>query len=177
MGVDERLIQASTNSDLEATTEGGFQSQLDPTASALEDEIERQSDLLDQSIQLSAKAKVALIRRLMSHLEVDYIQSIVEFGLREIGDRHRHRAAASAIVEHNTRLLLKKDYSYQARGLAEPTQYFVYLRRRKPKLDRYIGTLFHVPQGCALSYFLDAEERLIFNPPAQYFSTTRQQKS
>ncbi len=169
VGVDERLIQAAIKSDLEAVTEGGFQSQLGPQETTPEDELERQADLLDQSIQLPAKAKVALIRRLMSHLEADNIQTIVEFGLREIGDRHRRGVAASALVEHNTRLLLKKDYSYQTRGLDEPTQYFVYLRRRKPKLDRYIGTLFHVPQGCVLSYFLDAEERLIFNPPHNVF--------
>jgi hypothetical protein len=64
---------------------------------------------------------------------------------------------------------LKKDYSYQERGLSEPTQYYVYLRRRQPKLDRYIGTLFYVPQGCTLSYFLDAEGRIVFNPPHNLF--------
>ncbi len=169
VGVDERLIQAAIKSDVEAVTERVFQNTLDPAETILEDDLERQADLLDHAIQLPAKAKVALIRRLISQLEADNIQTIVEFGLREIGDRHRHGVAASAPVEHNTRLLLKKDYSYQARGLTEPTQYFVYLRRRKPKLDRYIGTLFHLPQGCALSYFLDAEERLIFNPPHNVF--------
>ena len=166
-GVDERIVQATIKSDVETVTEGGFQSALDAEAT-LEDDL-RQADLLDRAVQLPAKAKVALIRRLVSQLEADSIQTVVEFGLREIGDRHRHRVATSASVEHNTRLLLKKDYSYQARGLNEPTQYFVYLRRRKPKLDRYIGTLFHVPQGCTLSYFLDAEERLIFSPPHNVF--------
>ena len=169
VGVDERLIQAMIKPDAEAVTERGFQNTLDLAEIPLENDLERQADLLDHTIQLPVKAKVALIRRLISQLETDNIQTIVEFGLREIGDRHRHGAAASASVEHNTRLLLKKDYSYQTRGLTEPTQYFVYLRRRKPKLDRYIGTLFHVPQGCALSYFLDAEERLIFNPPHNIF--------
>ena len=154
---------------LRRSTERGFQSALAPIEATLEDDLERQTDLLDLVIRLPAKAKVALIRRLISQLEADNIQSIVEFGLKEIGDRHRYGVAASAPVEHNTHLLLKKDYSYQARGLNEPTQYFVYLRRRKPKLDRYIGTLFHVPQGCALSYFLGAEERLIFNPPHNVF--------
>ena len=169
VGVDERLIQATIKSDVEAVTERVFQSALDPAETTLEDDIEHRADLLDPVTQLPAKAKVALIRRLISQLEADHIQTIVEFGLKEIGDRHRYGVAASAPVDRNTHLLLKKDYSYQARGLNEPTQYFVYLRRRKPKLDRYIGTLFHVPQGCALSYFLDAEERLIFRPPHNVF--------
>lgn len=169
VGIGERLIQTTIASESEAVTEKPLQTALEPLNLALEDDLEHQSDLLDLAIQLPAKAKVALIRRLMSQLEPDHIQTVVESGLREIGDRHRKGLAASTSVEHNTRLLLKKDYSYQARGLNEPTQYFVYLRRRKPKLDRYIGTLFHVPQGCALSYFLDAEERLIFNPPHNVF--------
>ncbi|MBD2020181.1 hypothetical protein H6F43_08275 [Leptolyngbya sp. FACHB-36] len=134
---------------------------------ALEDS-ECRADLLDQAIQLQPKAKVALIRKLISQLETESIQTVLEFGLREIGDRHR-RSTPSATVSHNTRLLLKKDYSYHARGLSEPTQYYVYLRRRKPKLDRYIGTLFYIPQGCVLSYFLDAEGRIIFNPPHNVF--------
>jgi hypothetical protein len=168
VGVDERLIQATIAPEVE-TAEGFLQIALAQVEVTSEDDSERQTDLLDQAIRLPAKAKVALIRRLISQLEPDNIQAIVEFGLREIGDRHRQGTPASVPVDHNTRLLLKKDYSYQARGLNEPTQYFVYLRRRKPKLDRYIGTLFHVPQGCALSYFLDAEERLIFNPPHNVF--------
>ncbi len=168
-GIGKWLGQTAIASESNEAPEKLLQTGLDPLDLALEDNLEHQGDLLDRVIQLPAKAKVALIRRLMSQLEPDHIQTVVESGLREIGDRHRPGLAASNSVEHNTRLLLKKDYSYQARGLTEPTQYFVYLRRRKPKLDRYIGTLFHVPQGCALSYFLDAEERLIFNPPHNVF--------
>ncbi|KAM3108019.1 hypothetical protein [Phormidesmis sp. 146-33] len=168
LGVDERLIQATIVPEVE-TAEGLLQIALAQVEGTSEEDSERQTDLLDQAVQLPAKAKVALIRRLISQLEPAHIQAIVEFGLREIGDRHRQVTPASPPVDHNTRLLLKKDYSYQARGLDQPTQYFVYLRRRKPKLDRYIGTLFHVPQGCTLSYFLDAEERLIFNPPHNVF--------
>lgn len=126
-----------------------------------------EADLSEQSSQLQPKAKVALIRKLIAQLETDQIQTILEFGLREIGDRHRRKAASS--VDQNTRLLLKKDYSYQDRGLTEPTQYYVYLRRRKPKLDRYIGALFYIPQGCTLSYFMDAEGRIVFNPPHNVF--------
>ncbi len=164
VGSSERLSQPTI-----LASEERPQTTLEPLGLAPEDDLKHQGNLLDLAIQLSPKAKVALIRKLMSQLEPDHIQTVVESGLREIGDRHRNGLAASTSVEHNTRLLLKKDYSYQARGLNEPTQYFVYLRRRKPKLDRYIGTLFHVPQGCALSYFLDAEERLIFNPPHNVF--------
>ncbi|MBW4580768.1 MAG: hypothetical protein KME42_14475 [Tildeniella nuda ZEHNDER 1965/U140] len=122
--------------------------------------------VLDRVSQLKAKAKVALIRQLMTQLEADHIQTILEFGLREIGDRHRRGVSSE---NHNTRLLLKKDYSYQDRGLNEPTQYYVYLRRRKPKLDRYIGTLFYVSQGCTLDYFMDVEGRMVFKPPHNVF--------
>ncbi|XHX78632.1 MAG: hypothetical protein RBJ76_01480 [Stenomitos frigidus ULC029] len=115
--------------------------------------------------QLKATAKVALIRRLMTQLQTDQIQTILEFGLREIGDRHRRSIAPT----QQTRLLLKKDYGYQNKGLSDPNQYYVYLRRRKPKLDRYIGTLFYVPQGCTLDYFLDAEGRLVFSSPHNVF--------
>lgn len=122
--------------------------------------------VIDQVSQLKATAKVALMRRLITQLKTDHIQTILEFGLREIGDRHRRGTVSS---EQNTRLVLKKDYSYQERSLSEPNQYYVYLRRRKPKLDRYIGTLFYVPQGCTLDYFLDIEGRMVFSPPHNVF--------
>jgi hypothetical protein len=163
---DQQLVEATIKPEVDAANEELLQTALDSETLLLESDRASGSALLESATQLSAKAKVALIRKLISQLEPDNIQAIVEFGLKEIGNRHRHSAAS---VEHNTRLLLKKDYSYQNRGLSEPTQYFVYLRRRKPKLDRYIGALFHVPQGCALSYFLDTEERLIFNPPRNVF--------
>ncbi|GAP95539.1 hypothetical protein [Leptolyngbya sp. NIES-2104] len=159
--IEERLTNATIKPEVDAANEELLQSGLDA-----EDSTSNSTALLSQAAQLSPKAKVALIRKLIAQLESDHIQAIVEFGLKEIGSRHRPGTSA---IEHNTRLLLKKDYSYQTRGLTEPTQYFVYLRRRKPKLDRYIGALFHVPQGCTLSYFLDTEERLIFNPPYNVF--------
>lgn len=134
--------------------------------SPLADDLADVDGVLDHVNQLRAKAKVALIRRLLTQLDADHIQTILEFGLREIGDRHRRGTSSE---NHNTRLLLKKDYSYQDRGLSEPTQYYVYLRRRKPKLDRYIGTLFYVPQGCTLDYFLDIEGRMVFKPPHNVF--------
>jgi hypothetical protein len=124
--------------------------------------------VLEQASCLTVRAKVVLIRKLMAQLETDQIQTVLECGLREIGERQQ-RGTTSVGETHNTRLLLKKDYSYQDRGLSQPTQYYVYLRRRKPKLDRYIGTLFYIPQGCALSYFLDAEGRIVFNPPYNVF--------
>jgi hypothetical protein len=167
--INERLIQATIKKpDVDVPTEELLQFSLDSKKSILEDDPECPIDLIHYVSRLSVKSKVGLIRRLMSQLEPTMVQTVVEFGLKEIADSHRH-STQSTSVEHNTRLVLKKDYSYRTRGLSEPTQYFVYLRRRKPKLDRYIGALFHVPQGCALSYFLDAEERLIFNPPNNVF--------
>lgn len=163
--VDERLIEATIKPEVDANQEL-LQTELDPKDLMSECDRASESDLLKSTTQLSPKAKIALIQKLISQLEPDSVQAVVEFGLKEIANHHRRHVSS---VEHNTRLLLKKDYSYQARGLSEPTQYFVYLRRRKPKLDRYIGALFHVPQGCALSYFLDTEERLIFNPPHNVF--------
>jgi hypothetical protein len=137
-------------------------------ASEVDNALAGDTDLVASLSKLPAKAKAALVRKLITQLETNHIQTILEFGLREIGDRDRHKAGTPAPT-HNTRLLLKKDYSYQERGLTEPTQYYVYLRRRKPKLDRYIGALFYIPSGCTLSYFLDAEERIVFNPPHNTF--------
>ncbi|PSB28382.1 hypothetical protein [Stenomitos frigidus] len=160
------LVQSIPQPDVKALTEPFSQAKLFEADSALADDLAAADSVLDHVSQLKAKAKVALIRRLLTQLEADHIQTILEFGLREIGDRHRRGVSSE---NHNTRLLLKKDYSYQDRGLNEPTQYYVYLRRRKPKLDRYIGTLFYVPQGCALDYFLDVEGRMVFKPPHNVF--------
>jgi hypothetical protein len=128
------------------------------------------TDMLAQVNQLKADAKLALVYELISDLEAEQIQSLVEFAQREITERQRPAVASSlSVPDRKTRLLLKKDYSYQNRGLSEPNQYYVYLRRRKPKLDRYIGTLFYVPQGCTLSYFPDEEGRVLFRPPHNVF--------
>lgn len=140
---------------------------LDPLTAS---EVASASDpnaVLTRLSQLPSRTKVALVRQLITQLETNHVQAILEFGLQEIADRDRH--SVDPTVNHNTRLLLKKDYSYQERGLEEPTQYYVYLRRRKPKLDRYIGALFYVSTGCTLSYFLDAAERITFNPPHNIF--------
>lgn len=116
--------------------------------------------------QLDSRSKMALVRKLITHLDTEQIKSVLEFSLREIGNRH---SQGSSSIKANTRLLLKKDYSYQAQNLQHPTQYYVYLRRRNPKLDRYIGTLFYIAQGCTLSYFLDASGSIVFNPPHNIF--------
>lgn len=170
--VDERLAQ----SILEQKTETAISllRQMERSSSVERPEAVIESDrityhaaILEQASQLDVDARVALIRRLITHLELEQIQSILEFGQREIAERQRKSKTTS--VDRQTRLLLKKDYSYQSRGLNEPNQYYVYLRRRKPKLDRYIGTLFYVPQGCTLSYSLDADGRIIFEPPHNVF--------
>lgn len=163
----ERQAKTAVEQAVEDATEC-FHSVLSTSNSASDCELEGRAELLAQAMQLQPKDKVTLVRKLVSQLGTDHIQAILEFGLREIGERHRQGPTAAS-TEHNTRLLLKKDYSYQTRGLIEPEQYYVYLRRRKPKLDRYIGTLFYIPQGCALSYFVDAAGRIIFNPPHNVF--------
>jgi hypothetical protein len=129
-------------------------------------ELMQYSEMLAQVSQLGTEAKVALIRQLVSDLDAEQIQLLLEFIQREIAERH---VSAATSVDRQTRLLLKKDYSYQQHGLSEPNQYYVYLRRRKPKLDRYIGTLFYVPQGCTLSYSTDAEGNIAFHPPHNVF--------
>ena len=163
--VNERDIQSIPLADMKVVTEQLGSSLLSEADDSLVEDLAA-TGIIDQVSQLKATAKVALIRRLLTQLKTDHIQTVLEFGLREIGDRYRR---GSVGTEHNTRLLLKKDYSYQDRGLSEPNQYYVYLRRRKPKLDRYIGTLLYVPQGCALDYFLDVEGRMVFNPPHNVF--------
>jgi hypothetical protein len=164
--VSEELAQSLPHQEEQAVIVPCSQAILSPAESALANDLVDADGMLAHVSQLKAKAKVALIHRLLTQLEADQIQTILEFGLREIGDRHRRGTSSE---NHNTRLLLKKDYSYQDRGLSEPTQYYVYLRRRKPKLDRYIGTLFYVPQGCTLDYFLDVEGRMVFKPPHNVF--------
>jgi len=164
----ERLVPTTLKQEVEAITGQFRQVELSQADRFLGDALSGSAKMLEPISQLEANAKVALIRALLTQLEPEHIQAIVEFGLREIGDRH-HPEVLSALVNHNTRLLLKKDYSYQDRGLSHPTQYYVYLRRRKPKLDRYIGALFYIPQGCTLSYRLDAEGRIIFNSPHNVF--------
>ncbi len=161
----QSLPQAEVKAEAKALTES-FDSSLSFEADvSLPEDLTVAGGIIDQINQLKPTAKVALVRRLITQLQTDQIQTILECGLREIGDRHRRGIAPT----QNTRLLLKKDYSYQDRGLSDPNQYYVYLRRRKPKLDRYIGTLFYIPQGCTLDYFLDAEGRLVFNPPHNVF--------
>jgi hypothetical protein len=168
LDADQTSVQAPSEQENEAESEQGILVNFSKVDVVLGTDLAGDSDVLDQAVQLPTKSKVALIRKLITQLETDHIQSILEFGLREIGDRHR-RGILSASVSHNTRLLLKKDYSYQERGLTQPTQYYVYLRRRKPKLDRYIGALFYIPEGCTLDYFLNAEGQIVFKPPHNLF--------
>lgn len=118
--------------------------------------------------QLRAEEKLAFIRELLPQLSVLELRSLIELAQQEISDRQRQTNTPTAAPI--TRLLLKKDYTYQSRGLKEPTQYFVYLRRAKPKLDRYIGTLFYIPTGCTLAYSRDTEGRILFNPPHNIFA-------
>lgn len=164
----EGLVQASLSEEFESVNEPFSSTDSSGTNVTLDSDAECSPDLLNLALRLQPKAKVALIRKLITQLETDQIHSILESGLKEIGNRYR-RGSSSAVINHNTRLVLKKDYSFQERGLDEPSQYYVYLRRRKPKLDRYIGALFYIPGGCTLSYFLDAEGRIVFNPPSNIF--------
>lgn len=164
---DERLAQAILGQPNEAASAPFHQAQppesIDPVVNSF---VEQHSELFAQIEQLQVEAKVALICKLMSNLDAHQIQAILEFGQREV---RAPRSRAAVKDSRQTRLLLKKDYTYQERGLSQPTQYYVYLRRRKPKLDRYIGTLFYVPQGCTLSYQLDAEGRILFDSSQNVF--------
>lgn len=171
--VDERLAQAMLERKVETAISLLRQTEHSPGLECSEaakldsDRIAPHTVVLDQANQLDVDAKVALIRRLITHLENEQIQELLEYGQRQIAERQRQSSVA--VASRQTRLLLKKDYSYQSRGLSQPNQYYVYLRRRKPKLDRYIGTLFYIPQGCTLSYFPDAEGRIIFDSPHNIF--------
>lgn len=166
--VDERLAQAILEERVEAAIHLIQQSELPEEDASLDKSLISLVELIEQASQLEGHAKVVLIRRLLTQLEASQIETILEFGQRKLAEQP-HPPAPSTPVHRKTRLLLKKDYTYQNRGLSEPTQYYVYLRRRKPKLDRYIGTLFYIAQGCTLSYFPDAEGRIVFQPPHNIF--------
>ncbi|HEY9658762.1 MAG TPA: hypothetical protein V6C65_09950 [Allocoleopsis sp.] len=133
----------------------------------LETVLAEHNGVLNQLTQLEANVKIALIGTLMAQLNTEQLQVVLALGQQYL-DKYQRRSPSSD-ANRQTRLLLKKDYTYQERGLSEPTQYYVYLRRRKPKLDRYIGTLFYLPQGCTLSYNLDEEGRVLFQPPNNVF--------
>ncbi|WP_088888822.1 hypothetical protein [Leptolyngbya ohadii] len=122
--------------------------------------------LLSQLVSLPPEIKVALMHHWMNQLSQEQLHALVSFGQQQLTSVAESLPAS---VERQTRLVLKKDYSYQEQGLSQPTQYYVYLRRRKPKLDRYIGTLFYVPQGCTLSYKINAEGQVLFLPPHNLF--------
>ncbi|MBD3881835.1 hypothetical protein IFO70_08725 [Phormidium tenue FACHB-886] len=162
----QHKAKQKTERVLERKIEISTFNQAEP-ADAIDSKLPLHSEAFNKVSQLEVKAQVALIHRLISQLETDQIQSILEFGQQELTERRR---CATAIAEsRQTRLLLKKDYSYQNQGLSEPTQYYVYLRRRNPKLDRYIGTLFYVPKGCMLSYSLNAKGQVCFNDSDNVF--------
>jgi hypothetical protein len=166
LSIDDRSMESTFKQTMGAETDPFRLTKSSEAESAPEVELAGKANIIEQVSQLPTRGKVALIRKLMTQLETEQIQSVVEFGLREVSDRDRRNLSTTT---HHTRLLLKKDYSYQDRGLSAPTQYYVYLRRRKSKLDRYIGALFYIPQGCTLSYSLDAQERITFNPPYNIF--------
>ncbi|MDX2229180.1 MAG: hypothetical protein NW220_06065 [Leptolyngbyaceae cyanobacterium bins.349] len=128
-------------------------------------------EIRDRLHHLTPQDTVLLIQQCMTRLQPEQLQTIVEFGQQELANRQSY-SLLSPPIPRETSLLLKKDYSYQDRGLSEPTQYYVYLRRRKPKLDRYIGTLFYVPQGCTLTYVTEATGRILFQPPHNVFHLT-----
>ncbi len=163
----ERLDRAMRGGSGEAAFHPLLTTQpVPPQLAGLEDE---HAAIFAQVSQLAAPAQLALIQRLLTQLEPPQIQMVIEAGLQTITDHQKRQTAVVSTVSPSTRLVLKKDYTYQDRGLTQPTQYYVYLRRCKPKLDRYIGTLFYVPQGCTLSYFLDTDGRIMFNPPHNIF--------
>jgi hypothetical protein len=155
-----------TRSRKSSATFQSFTPDLESTLLPGIDDYPLEPGLFAQVSQLAPPAKLALICRLLPQLELHQVQALIDSGLQSMAQR---QTAMATTVSPNTRLVLKKDYTYQDRGLTEPTQYYVYLRRCKPKLDRYIGTLFYVPQGCTLSYFLDTDGRIMFNPPHHIF--------
>ncbi|NJR65561.1 MAG: hypothetical protein HC772_09985 [Leptolyngbyaceae cyanobacterium CRU_2_3] len=127
------------------------------------------SALFQSASQLDLKTKQALCQLLLTQLGVEQAREILDFAKLELAAREGRVSMIRKPPERCTRLVLKKDYSFQKLNLAHPTQYFVYLVRRKPKLDRYIGALFYIPQGFPLSYFPDAEGRIVFTPPNNLF--------
>ncbi len=122
-------------------------------------------------VQLGDSDQQLVLQQLFRQLNVKSLTAVLELGQQELSSR---RNAKNTVTRppRETALTLKKDYTYQDRGLSEPTQYYVYLRRRKPKLDRYIGTLFYVPTGCVLNYVSDGQGNLIFQPPHNVFQLT-----
>jgi hypothetical protein len=166
---NERLSQSTLGPSIEATIQAPPQRDSGLAEVSADDDPASHSEILDQIAQLQPSAQVSLLCRLLTHLDADQIQRLMESGQQVLTERQRRGGTTLPTVSPNTRLVLKKDYTYQDRGLSQPTQYYVYLRRCKPKLDRYIGTLFYIPQGCALSYFLDTEGCIVFNPPHNVF--------
>lgn len=122
-------------------------------------------------VQLGDSDQQLVLQQLFRQLNVKSLTAVLELGQQELSGR-RNAKSTAASPPRETALTLKKDYTYQDRGLSEPTQYYVYLRRRKPKLDRYIGTLFYVPTGCVLNYVSDGQGNLIFQPPHNVFQLT-----
>ncbi|MBI4783774.1 MAG: hypothetical protein HY785_21030 [Oscillatoriophycideae cyanobacterium NC_groundwater_1537_Pr4_S-0.65um_50_18] len=138
--------------------------QLSPEAHAL-----RHSELFEMALRLDPQAKQSLCQLLLTQLSAEQTREVIDFSRSELAAREGKGSLTRKPAERCTRLVLKKDYSFQKLNLAHPTQYFVYLVRRKPKLDRYIGALFYVPSGVSLSYFPDAEGRIVFTPPHNVF--------
>jgi hypothetical protein len=127
--------------------------------------------LLHYLLQLGDTDQLFILQQLFHQLNTKFLTTALETGQQELISR-RTQKSTTASVPRETALTLKKDYTYQDRGLSEPTQYYVYLRRRKPKLDRYIGTLFYVPTGCVLNYISDSDGNLIFQAPHNVFQLT-----
>ncbi len=137
--------------------------------SSLEGQISRHTDLFDRVARLDSQTKQTLCQLLLTQLSAEQTQEVIDFGKSDLAAREGKVSIARKPPERCTRLVLKKDYSFQKLNLAHPTQYFVYLVRRKPKLDRYIGALFYIPGGVPLSYFPDADGRIVFTPPNNIF--------
>jgi len=127
--------------------------------------------LIQSAIELNPQEQLLFIKQLFKKLAPKQLQTALELGQQTLAHQQPQKSKATSI-QRETVLTLKKDYTYQDRGLSEPTQYYVYLRRRKPKLDRYIGTLFYVPTGCVLNYVSDSVGHLVFEPPHNTFQLT-----
>lgn len=151
-------------------------SQSLPVADSQLDHPSRYLELFDLASRLDARTKQALCQLLLTQLNTDQVREAVDFGKSELATREG-KISSRKPQERCTRLVLKKDYSFQKLNLADPTQYFVYLVRRKPKLDRYIGTLFYIPEGFPLSYFPDAEGRIVFTAPNNLFKLSDSQSA
>lgn len=137
----------------------------------------RHTELFDRVTRLDFQTKQTLCQLLLTQLSAEQAQEVIDFGKSELAAREGKVSSTRKPPERCTRLVLKKDYSFQKLNLAHPTQYFVYLVRRKPKLDRYIGALFYVPGGVPLSYFPDADGRIVFTPPNNIFKLVDSESS